>query len=88
MSALKRQLEKASKDDNKAKKEHSNYLKLRLYANFKQCSDGNVICAKRGLADFVRRAKYNAWARLNRSSNDQAMNAYVKLVEKMLRGGE
>ncbi len=88
MSDLKKQFEKASKDVTKAKKDPGNDMKLRLYANFKQASEGDVAGDKPGFTDFVGRAKYDAWAKLKGTSQDDAMKAYVKLVERVLREGE
>ncbi|HEX9390680.1 MAG TPA: acyl-CoA-binding protein [Usitatibacteraceae bacterium] len=88
MSDLKKQFEKASKDVTKAKKDPGNDMKLRLYANFKQASEGDVAGDKPGFTDFVGRAKYDAWAKLKGTPNDDAMKAYIKLVERVLREGE
>lgn len=85
MSDVKKQFEKAAKDVTKAKKDPGNDMKLRLYAHFKQGSEGDVGGDKPGFTDFVGRAKYDAWAKLKGTSKDDAMAAYVKLVERVLR---
>jgi acyl-CoA-binding protein len=85
MSDLKKKFEKASKDVLKAKKDPGNDLKLRLYANFKQATEGDVAGEKPGAFDFVNRAKYEAWAKLKGMPADEAMKAYVKLVERVTR---
>jgi acyl-CoA-binding protein len=85
MSDLKKQFEKAAKDVTKAKTDPGNDLKLRLYANFKQATDGDVTGDKPGFTDFVGRAKYDAWAKLKGMSTDDAMNAYIKLVDRVMR---
>ena len=85
MSDLKKRFEKAAKDVTKAKTDPGNDLKLRLYANFKQATEGDVAGDKPGFTDFVGRAKYDAWAKLKGMSTDDAMNAYIKLVERVLR---
>ena len=87
MSDLKKTFEKASKDVLKAKKDPGNDLKLRLYANYKQATEGDVACEKPGAFDFVNRAKYEAWAKLKGTSPEEAMKAYVKLVERVTRQG-
>ncbi len=84
MSDIKKQFEKATKDVTKAKKDPGNDLKLRLYANFKQASEGDVVGDKPGFTDFVGRAKYDAWAKLKGTSQDDAMKAYVKLVNRVV----
>lgn len=88
MSDLKKQFETASKDVTKAKKDPGNDMKLRLYANFKQASEGDVAGDKPGFTDFVGRAKYDAWTKLKGTSSENAMKAYIKLVERVLREGE
>ena len=45
MSDVKKQFEKATKDVTKVKKDPSNDLKLRLYAHFKQGTEGDVLGA-------------------------------------------
>ena len=85
MSDLKKRFEKATKDVTKAKTDPGNDLKLRLYANFKQATEGDVAGDKPGFTDFVGRAKYDAWAKLKGMSTDDAMTAYIKLVERVLR---
>lgn len=83
MSDLKKQFEKATKDVTKAKSDPGNDMKLRLYAHFKQGTEGDVIGEKPGFTDFVGRAKYDAWAKLKGTSNEDAMKAYIKLVERV-----
>ena len=85
MSDLKKRFEKATKDVTQAKNDPGNELKLRLYAHFKQSTDGDVAGDKPGFTDFVGRAKYDAWAKLKGVSKDDAMAAYIKLVDRVLR---
>jgi diazepam-binding inhibitor (GABA receptor modulator, acyl-CoA-binding protein) len=84
MSDLKKQFEKATKDVTKAKTDPGNDMKLRLYAHFKQGTEGDVIGDKPGFTDFVGRAKYDAWAKIKGMSQDDAMTAYIKLVKRVL----
>ena len=85
MSDLKKRFEKAAKDVTKAKTDPGKDLKLRLYANFKQATDGDVAGDKPSFTDFVGRAKYDAWMKLKGMSTDDAMNAYIKLVDRVTR---
>jgi len=85
MPDLKKRFEAAAKDVLKAKTEPSNDLKLRLYAHFKQATEGDVKGDKPGFTDFVGRAKYDAWAKLKGLPTDKAMEGYVKLVERVTR---
>ncbi len=56
---------------------------LRLYALYKQASEGDVAGKRPGLTDFVGRAKHDAWAGVAGMSADDAMQAYVDLVESL-----
>ena len=86
MSDLKKQFETAAAEVLKAKRDPGNDLKLRLYAHYKQATEGDVTGDKPGFTDFVNRAKYEAWAKLRGTSPDDAMRAYIKLVERVTRG--
>lgn len=83
MSDVKKQFEKAAKDVTKAKTDPGNDMKLRLYAHYKQGSEGDVTGDKPGFTDFVGRAKYDAWATLKGKSKDEAMQEYVDLIESL-----
>jgi len=56
---------------------------LELYALYKQATSGNVSGERPGMMDFKGRAKFDAWAARKGVSTDQAMTAYVALVEKL-----
>ena len=56
---------------------------LELYSWFKQATEGDVSGARPGAFEFVRRAKYDAWAARKGVTKDAAMRAYVKLVEHL-----
>lgn len=85
MADLKKQFDAAAAAVLKAKKDPGNDLKLRLYANYKQATEGDVKGEKPGFTDFVNRAKYEAWAKVKGTSPDDAMKAYIKLVERVTR---
>ena len=85
MADVKKQFESAAKKVLEAKKDPGNDLKLKLYANYKQATEGDVQGDKPGFTDFVNRAKYEAWAKLKGTSSEEAMKAYVKVVERVTR---
>jgi len=85
MADLKQQFEAAAAAVLKAKKDPGNEGKLKLYAHYKQATEGDVKGDKPGFTDFVNRAKYEAWAKLKGMPADEAMKAYVKLVERVTR---
>ena len=62
-----------------------NQTLLRIYSLFKQATEGDVSGKRPGFTDLVGRAKYDAWASLQGTSTDAAMQAYVDLIGK-LRG--
>lgn len=57
--------------------------KLRLYALYKQGSEGDVSGDRPSAIQFVAQAKYDAWAKLVGTSSETAMNGYVDLVEEL-----
>jgi acyl-CoA-binding protein len=85
MPDLKKQFDAAAAAVLKAKKDPGNDLKLKLYASYKQATEGDVKGEKPGFTDFVNRAKYEAWAKLKGTAPEEAMKAYIKLVERVTR---
>ena len=85
MSDLKKKFDAAAANVLKAKKDPGSDMKLKLYAHYKQATEGDVAGDKPGFTDFVNRAKYEAWAKLKGTSTDKAMEAYVKLVDRVTR---
>ncbi len=59
---------------------------LKLYALYKQGSEGDVSGDKPGFFDFVGLAKYEAWEKLEGTPRDQAQERYVDLVKAL--GGQ
>ena len=59
---------------------------LKLYSLFKQATEGDVSGSRPGGFDFVGGAKFDAWSKLKGTSCDEAMQGYIKLVEKLARG--
>ena len=85
MSDTKKKFEAAAAAVLKAKKDPGSDLKLKLYAHYKQATEGDVAGDKPGFTDFVNRAKSEAWAKLKGMAAEDAMKAYVKLVERVSR---
>jgi acyl-CoA-binding protein len=85
MSDVRKKFDAAAAAVLKAKKDPGNDMKLKLYAHYKQATEGDVQGEKPGFTDFVNRAKYEAWAKLKGTSSDDAMNAYIKLVDRITR---
>jgi acyl-CoA-binding protein len=83
MSDLKAQFEKAAEDIKKLAERPDNDTLLKLYALYKQGAEGDVNGPKPGFFDFVGTAKYEAWAKLKGTSQDDAQKKYVALVKKL-----
>jgi len=65
------------------KKKPDNATLLKLYSYYKQASEGDVSGDRPGGFDFVGGAKYDAWSKLKGMSKDDAMQNYIKQVEKL-----
>ena len=82
--ALKDDFEKAQADVKTLKEKPDNATLLELYALYKQGAEGDVSGAKPGFFDFVGTAKYEAWAKLKGTGQDDAKQKYVDLVKKLV----
>lgn len=60
-----------------------NMTLLKMYALFKQASTGDVEGERPGFTDMVNRAKYDAWKGLEGTSQEEAMQQYIDLVESL-----
>lgn len=85
MSDLQTSFEQAARDVQSLSERPDNDTLLRLYALYKQGSEGDVSGPKPGFFDFVGTAKYEAWAKLKGTGRDEAQRKYIDLVKK-LRG--
>ncbi|MCR6627926.1 MULTISPECIES: acyl-CoA-binding protein [Pseudoxanthomonas] len=83
MADLKSAFEQASKDIQTLTERPDNDTLLRLYGLYKQGSEGDVKGDKPGFFDFVGTAKYEAWAKLKGTAQEDAQKKYVDLVKKL-----
>lgn len=60
---------------------------LKLYALYKQATDGDASGPKPGFFDFVNTAKFEAWSRLRGMPADEARQKYIALVRQLGAGG-
>jgi diazepam-binding inhibitor (GABA receptor modulating acyl-CoA-binding protein) len=60
---------------------------LKLYALYKQAMVGDASGDRPSAADFVGRAKYDAWSGLRGTSREAAMQAYIELVAGLQQPG-
>jgi acyl-CoA-binding protein len=56
---------------------------LELYGLYKQAKMGDVSGKRPGMLDIKGRAKYDAWANRKGMSQDDAMTAYISLVDSL-----
>jgi len=83
MSKLKIQFEAAVADSKKLPERPSNDTLLKLYALYKQATDGDVEGKRPGFTDMVGRAKYDAWAAIKGTTSDDAMTRYIDLINSL-----
>ncbi|MBA3930859.1 MAG: acyl-CoA-binding protein [Xanthomonas sp.] len=84
MADLKSAFEQASKDIQTLAERPDNDTLLRLYGLYKQGAEGDVKGDKPGFFDFVGTAKYEAWAKLKGTAQEDAQKKYVDLVKSLV----
>ncbi|HEY2623421.1 acyl-CoA-binding protein [Dyella sp. Tek66A03] len=84
MNDLSREFEQAAEAIQRLGQRPDNDTLLKLYALYKQGSEGDVHSNQPGFFDFVGTAKYEAWAKLRGLSKDTAMQRYIELVRDLL----
>ena len=85
MPTLKSRFEKAQQEANDLPDRPDNNTLLKLYALYKQATQGDASGERPGGFDFVRRAKFDAWEGMKGTPPEEAMQQYVDLVAS-LRG--
>ncbi len=86
MSEIATLFKQAQDDVQQLPERPGNMTLLRLYALYKQGSEGDVHGDKPGFTDIVGKYKYDAWAALQGTSQEQAQQQYVQLVEELKTG--
>jgi acyl-CoA-binding protein len=82
---LKAKFEAAIVAAKQTKKRPDNPTLLKLYSYYKQATEGDAKGDRPGGFDFVGGAKHDAWSKLKGMSKDEAMQNYVKQVERLNR---
>ncbi len=83
MSDLATRFQAAADASKQLSKRPDNETLLKLYATFKQGSNGDVEGKRPGFTDLVGRAKYDAWAKLKGTPKEDAMQQYIDVVESL-----
>jgi acyl-CoA-binding protein len=84
MNDLHHEFEQAAMDVQHLSARPDNDTLLKLYALYKQGSEGDLRRTQPGFFDFVGTAKHEAWAQLNGVSQDEAMRRYIAMVHQLL----
>jgi len=82
---LKAKFEAAAAAAKQTKKRPDNATLLKLYSYYKQGTEGDVKGERPSGFDFVGGAKHDAWSKLKGMSKDDAMQNYIKQVERLNR---
>lgn len=80
MADLAKQFQKAVADSKKLSERPDNATLLKLYALYKQATDGDVEGTRPGFMDMVGRAKWDAWNEIKGTPKNDAMQQYVDLI--------
>ena len=80
------QFEDAQKRVNTLSKAPSQGELLDLYGLFKQAKEGDVQGKRPGMLNVKGRAKFDAWSSRKGKGRDDAMKAYVALVDRLMGG--
>lgn len=85
MSDMQARFAQAQQDVNRLSVRPDNNTILKLYALFKQATQGDVTGEPPSTFDFVARAKFDAWSALKGTPSEDSMQQYVELVEHLRR---
>lgn len=83
MSDLKKKFEAAAAKSKDLSERPDNATLLKIYALYKQGSIGDNTDKKPGFSDMVGRAKWDAWNGLKGTSQDDAMQQYIDLIDEL-----
>jgi diazepam-binding inhibitor (GABA receptor modulating acyl-CoA-binding protein) len=84
MSDLKTRFEVAAVQVRSLSQRPDNQTLLKLYALYKQATEGDVTGDKPGFADIVARFKYDAWHELQGKLGSDAMAEYIEFVADLI----
>ncbi|WP_261664689.1 acyl-CoA-binding protein [Deinococcus sp. Marseille-Q6407] len=78
------EFEQAQQDVNTLSKKPGNDTLLKLYALYKQATEGDVTGERPGGFDFKGGAKYDAWQAQQGKTAEQAQQDYIQLVRELI----
>ena len=83
VTILKSKFEQAVADSKTLPERPDNQTLLQIYALYKQATQGDATGKRPGFMDLVGRAKWDAWKAVEGKSANEAMQAYVDLIESL-----
>ena len=83
MADLNAAFEAAVAASKKLSERPDNATLLKIYALFKQASEGDATGRRPGFTDMIGRAKWDAWNEIKGTSKDDAMQQYVSLIDDL-----
>ena len=83
MSSLKASFDAAVTESKQLPEKPDNQTLLKIYALYKQATEGDNTGKRPGFTDMVGRMKFDAWAELKAKSQDEAMQEYIDLIESL-----
>jgi acyl-CoA-binding protein len=83
MANLKKSFEAAVANSKSLTERPDNATLLKIYALYKQATQGDNTEKKPGFVDMVGRAKWDAWNGFKGTSADDAMQQYIDLIESL-----
>jgi diazepam-binding inhibitor (GABA receptor modulator, acyl-CoA-binding protein) len=83
MSELNTTFEEAVKNSTALSERPDNATLLKIYALYKQATEGDNEAKKPSFTDMVGRAKWDAWEKLKDTSLDEAKQQYIDLINSL-----
>jgi diazepam-binding inhibitor (GABA receptor modulator, acyl-CoA-binding protein) len=83
MTDLNTLFEQASVDAKGLAERPDNQTLLRIYALYKQGSEGDIERPKPSMTDMVGFAKWSAWNKLKGTEQDEAKQEFIDLIESL-----
>jgi acyl-CoA-binding protein len=83
MSDLQKQFDVAVAESKTLSERPDNNTMLKLYALYKQGTNGDAQGERPGAVDFIGRAKFDAWSGIAGTSKEDAMRQYVDLIDSL-----
>ena len=83
MSDLRTAFDQAVAESKRLPEKPDNLTLLQIYALYKQATLGDVQGERPGMTQFVERAKWDVWQRLQGTATEAAMQQYIELIESL-----